>query len=176
MLRVARVIGPRERDDAGLHEAGEVVDVAAGLVFDDPVPQPDDDAHSQVVAQISFDLGLRESRIAIRIQQALFGDESGTLAVHMNRAAFVDERRAITRAAFDLEHLLRDLVVLVPREVQTAREAAPGVEAPVNAAPRSRLAGDERRSDVAHPGVVVRDLDDPDRRGKQRARVLIERG
>jgi hypothetical protein len=59
----------------------------------------------------------------------------------VDRAAFVDERRAITGAAFDLEHLLRDLVVLVPGEVETARKAAPGIEAPIDAAAPCGRAG-----------------------------------
>ena len=58
----------------------------------------------------------------------------------MDRAAFVDERRAIAVAPFDLEHLERNELILVPRRVQAFLQPSPGVEAPVHAAHRAAFA------------------------------------
>src|SRR3990167_7138607 len=73
----------------------------------------------------------------------------------MNRAAFQHEAfGAVTRAAFDLEDLVRHLIVTLPRPVQATIEAAPGVEGPVDAAYFTAGVGDESRAGVAHPSVV----------------------
>ena len=102
----------------------------------------------------------------------MLGDERRACAVRVDCAAFVDHGCAITITPFDLQHLARDEIVLVPREVQTALQAAPGVELPVDTADRAARVDYEGRPDIAHPAVVVRHLDDADMLRKQRPRVL----
>src|SRR6185437_14630990 len=90
----------------------------------------------------------------------------------MNRAALVDHGCAIAVARFDLQHLARDEIVLVPREVQTALQATPGVELPVDTSNGAARVDYECRPDIAHPTIVVRHLDDADLLWKQCPRVL----
>src|SRR3990167_6078643 len=81
----------------------------------------------------------------------------------MDRAAFEDEAfAAVARATFDLEDLAGHLVVALPREVQAAVEAAPGIEGPVDAAHFAVRVADEGRPGVAHPGIVAADLEHAD--------------
>ena len=60
VLRVARVVGPREHDDARTDEAREVVDVATRLVVHDSVAEPDHALDPEMVAQAALDLGSRQ--------------------------------------------------------------------------------------------------------------------
>ena len=75
VLRVALVVGPRQRDDAGPHEAAEVVDVAVGLVVVHAAAEPDHPLDAEVVAQAALDLVAAQLRIAVGVEQALLGDE-----------------------------------------------------------------------------------------------------
>jgi hypothetical protein len=57
----------------------------------------------------------------------------------MNRAAFEHERSSVAIVAHDFEHLLRDTIVLVPGKIESAAQAAPGIEAPVGTTPSPAL-------------------------------------
>ncbi|MNM84522.1 hypothetical protein D3C81_966120 [compost metagenome] len=94
--------------------------------------------------------------VAIAVEQALFGGQDAALAVALDAAQFGDQRCAIAVEAFDFEDLAGDLVVLVPRIVQAAVEAAVGVEFEVDAAHFATLVIDHKtRAAVAEPGVVA---------------------
>jgi hypothetical protein len=149
--------------------------VAAGLIVVDALAEPDELRDAEIVAQQHLDFAALQARVAVGVEHALLGEERGALAVDVQRAAFDDERRAITLEALDLEHLTCHLLILIPGKVQPVRESAPGVEVPVDAAHRALRAGDARGSHVAHPGVVVRHLDEAHPRRQQRARGAIVR-
>src|SRR5208282_2670357 len=129
------VPGPGERHMSRAGEAGEFVDVTAGFIEIYALPQPDHAADAQIAAQLFLDLGTGEPGIAIRIEQALFGGQTGALPIHVDGAALEHEGRPVAIGTFDLQHLLRDLVIAIPGEVQTAVETAPGVESPIDASP-----------------------------------------
>src|SRR4029077_17765626 len=103
----------------------------------------------------------RQLGVAIAVEQALLGHERGALPIDVYRASFVDERRAIAREALDLEHLAGYQVVLIPGKIQAAAQPSPGVEAPVDTAHLTAPIEDTGRSDIAHPGIVVRHLHEP---------------
>ena len=88
---VVLVLGDGGQHDAGPHEAGDVVDVAVGLVGVDALGQPDDLLDVQVVAQVLLDLLARQVRVAAGAEQALLGGDDGALAVHVERAALHDD-------------------------------------------------------------------------------------
>ena len=73
VLGVVLVVGPGQQHDPGPGEAGEVVDVAVGLVFEDAGAEPDHLLGAEVVEQDPLDLLLGELRVAVRVEQALFG-------------------------------------------------------------------------------------------------------
>ena len=75
MLRVGLVGGPRQQDDTGADEAGEVVDVAVRLVVVDAVAEPDHALDAEIVPQVLLDLSSRELGVAVVVEQALFGRE-----------------------------------------------------------------------------------------------------
>ena len=56
VVLVPRVVLDDGDDRVLLDEAGEVVDVAVGVVADDAVAEPEDVADAEVVAQILLDL------------------------------------------------------------------------------------------------------------------------
>nr|GEW27273.1 hypothetical protein [Tanacetum cinerariifolium] len=102
-------------------------------------------------------------RIAVGIEQTLFCGDERALAVYVDRAAFEHEVIGdVAWAAFDFQHFAGDLFIQVPRGVQPAVEAAPGIEAPIDAPYFTVVVDDEGRPGVTHPGVVIADLDDAD--------------
>lgn len=163
VVRVVLVVGPGQQHLAGTHVAAEVVDVAVGLVVVEAVRQPDDALHRKVVAQGPLDLRLAQVRVAVVVEQAFLGGDQRAFAVDVDRAALEDEVvGAVAGAPFDLEDLACHLVVALPGEVQAAFEAAPGVEAPVDAAYIALVVDDEGRAGVADPGIVAADFHDAD--------------
>src|SRR5208283_2679950 len=121
-----------------------------GLVVAETAAQPDHALGAEVLEQGPFDLLARAERVAVRVQQALFGRQHGSLSVDVDRAALEHYRSAVARGAFDLEDLSRYAFVAVPREVQALLETAPGVEAPIHAAPPAVLIDEETRACVPH--------------------------
>jgi hypothetical protein len=172
VLRIGLVLGPGQQHHPRPREAGEVVDVAVGLVPEYAAPEPQHLLGAEVVEQLPFDLLAGELRVAVGVEQALFGGEHGPLAVDVDRAALEHDRSPVPIGALDLEDLAGDPVVAVPGEIEAALEPAPGVEDPVDAAPAAFAADHEGRPRVAHPGVVGGELDDPDRGREQRSAVL----
>ena len=163
VVRVVLVVGPGQQHLAGTHVAAEVVDVAVGLVVVEAVRQPDDALHRKVVAQGPLDLRLAQVRVAVVVEQAFLGGDQRAFAVDVDRAALEDEVvGAVAGAPFDLEDLACHLVIALPGEVQAAFEAAPGVEAPVDAAYIALVVDDEGRAGVADPGIVAADFHDAD--------------
>ena len=62
VLRIGAVQGPGERHVAGTREAGELIDVAAGLVQIHPGPEPQHRVDAQVAAQRLLDVSLETCR------------------------------------------------------------------------------------------------------------------
>ena len=77
----------------------------AGFIVDHALAQPDDGLHAEIGLEVRSISSLAKPGLRFGIQQTLFGDQCGALAIHMDGAAFVDERRAVSIAAFDLENL-----------------------------------------------------------------------
>ena len=125
--------------------------MAVGLVIEHALAKPDNRAHAQVGSQVCLDLRAFKPRIAVGVEKTLFGDERGSDAVDVDGPAFVDERRTVAIAAFNLEHLECYELILIPRRVQSSLQASPSVEAPVHAAHDAALMDNESRADVAHP-------------------------
>jgi hypothetical protein len=108
MLRVALVVRPGERHDSRPHEATQVVDVPSGLVLVDPLAQPEDPVHAQVLAQVPLDLLARPAGIAIRVEEALLGcEERAFPSTSMDPPSSTNGRR-VAGVALHLEHLLAD--------------------------------------------------------------------
>ena len=118
VLRIVPVLGPGERDLSRRGEAGQLIDVPAGLVPVDASAEPDHRAHAEVAAQVILDVLAREPRIAVRIEEALLRRQARSLSVHMNGTALEHERGAVAIVTLDLEHFLRDFLVPVPGKVQ----------------------------------------------------------
>ena len=146
--------------------------MAAGFVIDHTTAEPDHLLDPEIALEQPLDVRARELRIAIRVEQALFSRDERALPVDVDRAALEHERRKVPVAAFDLEHLFRHDVVEIPCPVQTAFKATPGVEHPVDAAHAPATVDHEGRPDVAHPGIVARELDDTHLRRQHAAGVM----
>ncbi|MCY1180434.1 hypothetical protein D9M73_208760 [compost metagenome] len=107
-------------------------------------------------------------RIAVVVEQALFGGDQGAFTIDVNRTAFKHEAFSVVAlASLHLKDLAGHLLVTVPRRVQPALEAAPGIEAPVDAAHFAAVVDDKGRAGVTHPGVVVADFHHTDVRPVQ---------
>ena len=160
----------------GAGEAGQFVDVAAGLIEIHALAQPDHPGDAEIAAQLLLDVRARELGVAVRIEQAFFGGQAGALAVHMNGAALEHEGGPVSVRALDFQYLLRHLLVAVPGEVQTAAKAAPGIEGPIHAAAPAFGIDDESRPAVAYPCIVAGDFDDAHRARQAGPRILELRG
>ena len=158
ILRIGAVIGPAQAHLARAYEAAEVVDVAVRFIEIHPPPQPDDDLDPEIGAQVLLDLRAREIGIAVRIEQTLFGSNARALPVHVDRPTLEYQRRAITVEPLDRQHLARHAFIPVPGYVQPAVQAAPGVEAPIDATTLAAVIDDDCRSDIAHPCIIAGDL------------------
>ena len=169
IVRIAPVVAPAQADLSGSGEAGEVVDVPVRLVVVDAAAQPYHHVNPEMVAQQLLDLAAPETGVAVLVQQAFLGGEQRALPVHVDRAALEHERRAVAIGALDFADLVCDCIVEVARGVQ----ATPGVEQPVDAATPTARIEHESGSDVAHPRIVARQLDDPHHRWQARARVAV---
>ena len=179
------VIGPDAGNFAGTDVAGDIVDVAVGLVGIDAVLDPDDLFQIQVFLQHHFDLFLVQIgnvTAGIGVQQAHLGGDQGAFAVDMDGAAFQDEVQACGAAvgigtvgvnANQVTDLLCHCVIVGPGEVQAVNQAAPCVEDPVNTADLALVVDDEGRTGVADPSVVVAHFHNADVLGQTGAAVGI---
>src|SRR5580658_11041605 len=94
----------------------------------------------------------------------------------MNGPSLEHEFGSITIGAFDRQNLLRNLVVQIPREVESAVQSTPRIEGPIHTAPPSLRIDDEGGSAVARPSIVAAHLHHAHFRRQSRARVLELRG
>ena len=168
------VLRPDARDLAGRDETRDVVDVPVRLVGVDAVLDPQHLLTAEVVAKHLLDLFFRLVGVAAFRQQTHLGRQHRTFAVDVDGAALKHKAlRAIAVHIRDLADLARDLVVLVPGEIQPVDEPAPGVELPVHRAKTALVVHKERRPAVAHPGVVALELHDADIFWELCPRILI---
>ena len=175
--RMILILSPDAGNFARTDEAGDVVDMAIGLVRIDAVLDPDDLFEIEVFHELRLDLFLGHIGVAAFGEQAHLGREQGTLAVNMDGAAFEHEvGGAVGVDALNLADLLRNEIVLIPREIQAVDQTAPGIEFPVNGADIALVVDNERRAAVADPGVVARHFYNADLGGEHVARILILRG
>ncbi len=83
-------------DRVARDEAGQVVDVAVGVVADDAASQPDGVRRAQIIGESFFVVDSRHVRIAFLhfAEQAFFGGENCAQSVDVDRAAFEHHARA----------------------------------------------------------------------------------
>src|SRR5580700_9777425 len=98
VLRITAIVRPGEADLTRGDEAGEIVDVTARLIVADSSAKPHDAADAEIRPQLRLDVLATQGRIAVRVQQTLFGDERRAGAVDVHRAAFIDEGSTIAIA------------------------------------------------------------------------------
>ncbi|MNQ43820.1 hypothetical protein D3C85_575600 [compost metagenome] len=145
-VRVLATEGDGAGDDARRDEAGQVVDVAVGVVVQQAVAQPDHHLGADRGGQSGLGVGLAPVLVAVPVQQALARSQDRAFAVVIQGAAFEDEGMAGRWHARELGDLVGDLVV-----VRIVVLAAPAVEAKG----LSRLrAGVEDRAGVTQPDVA----------------------
>ena len=135
VLRIPAILGPGQRHMSRAGEAGELIDVPSGLVEIHTLSQPQHGGDPQIAPQLLLDVGAGQLRVAVGVQQALLSRQARPLAVDMNGPSFEHEFGSITIGPFDRQNLLRNLVVEIPRDVESAIQSAPGVEGPIHAAP-----------------------------------------
>ena len=145
-----------EQHAARPRETGDVVDMAVGLVIRESVAQPDHLADAGIERERFLDLLLREIGIAVRVQQSLLGGEQGALAVHMDRAAFAHQRRAIDLQALTLQHAAGEFRVVREGKIFVA----PGVELPLHAGARAIRPTQHGGAAVARPRVIDDNFED----------------
>src|SRR6185503_855874 len=156
MIRVGAVRLDDGHDRARRDEPREVVDVAVRVVARDALPEPEDLADAETVAQQALDVDARQLGVPIRVQEALLRRQQRALAVDLDRAALEhDARLRVPRHAERLGHLSPDLAVEVERRVL----AAPGVVVEIDGEPRllRRPARHEDRAVIAGPSIVRRE-------------------
>ena len=173
MLRVVRV---NAGDLAGSYKAGDVVDMAVGLVRVDAFLYPYYLFQIQMLYQHLLDFRPVHMRIASLAEQAHLRCQQRALAVDAYRAALEDEAlSAVAVDVLDLAYLLSNEVVVCPGEVKAIIHTAPRVEGPVICAELALVIDNKRRAAVARPCVVAHHLHDPDVLGQTRSCVLILR-
>ncbi len=155
-LRVVAVVRPLHHHHTGTDEAGQVVDMTIGFVELAAARQPDHLLGAQVVVQPTGHLILAQVSVTVAVEQALLGGQQDALAIGLDAAHLSDEGRTVAIKTFDLEDLLRNLIVLVPRVVEAAIETAVSVELEVHTAHFTALVIHQKgRAAVAEPGVVA---------------------
>jgi hypothetical protein len=84
-------------DGGGRDEAGDVVDVAVGIVAHDSAIEPDGLVDTEIVVKDALKLLAADARIALLhlAQMALFGGEQRPCAVDVDGAAFEHALRAV---------------------------------------------------------------------------------
>ena len=133
---VVWIVANGNDDGRGTDEAGDLVDVTVGVVASDlAAGEPQDFFRAEVVAEIPFDVVLRELRIAVGIEQAGFGREDAAAAVAVDRTPFEDDAGDEAAAILQLGDAARDLIIEIERRIF----AAPGVVVPVDEGSGFRL-------------------------------------
>ena len=151
---VSQVIG------AG-HEAGDVVDVAVGVIAGAAAVEPDNLIDAEEVVEGGFELVASSARIALLNvrQEALFGGEKDSLPIRVDRSAFKDE--AVLGAVGEgdyggkaghgvkLGNVLGDEVVVAVIVV-----LGPGVKLPVRQGDGASGVAEEDGAGIAEPDAI----------------------
>src|SRR5690606_2803081 len=173
VLRIALVVSPGQHDFARTHEAAEIVDVPARFVVHHASAQPNHLGDTKIFAKQVFNLCAIQVWIAVWIEQAFFGGKQRAFAVDVNCTTLQHERRTVAVAALDLEHFARHQIVLIPGKIQPSVQPSPCIEDPVDATDLAGIVHHERRSDIAHPRIVARQLHDANRIREHGARIHV---
>ena len=72
------------------NEARQIVDMPIGMIVDQALAKPDDPRRAKVAPQARFHVVLAQGRIAVWVEQALFGGEQHACPVAVDRASFED--------------------------------------------------------------------------------------
>ena len=153
------VIRPDAADLTGTDEAGNIVDVSVGLVRVYAVAKPDYFFKIKIFFKLLLDLLTAHIGVSSLGEKAHLGGYERSLAVNMDAAALKHEVVGFVGVnILDLADLLRNHIVLIPREVKSVKKSAPGIEFPVHGANLALVVGQEGRTAVAYPCVVGRHL------------------
>ncbi len=121
--RMILIFGPDAGNLARTDEAGNIVDVAIGLVRIDTVLDPDDLFEIEVLLELRLNLFLAHAGVAAFGEQAHLGREQGAFAVNMDGTAFEHKvGGAVGVDALDLADLLRNEIVLTIPRGNTGRQ------------------------------------------------------
>ena len=173
-LPATRVVGVRlvvlrvQQHAAGRRDRRHDVDVPVRaevvVVAGQAARQPDRVVAADRAGQLGLDAALVGVRVAARVELHRLGEQHRALAVDVDAAALVDELRA-DRAR--RRRARRRSAPMLGRELPLRPgRGAPAVEDPVHRAEHAGtlVVDDERRTEVTHPELVERRLDDLDRR------------
>ena len=132
------------------HEAGEIVDMAVGMVADQPLAEPQQAVDAERLVQSHLDIRARQRRVAVDVEQAFLGRDAKSGAVDVDPAAFEHPILLIDgQAAFGRQ---RRADFLIARHHEFL---APPVETKVARAPFQARSHNDR-SRVAQPDVAER--------------------
>ncbi len=161
VVGVGRVGLGVDGDHARAQEGRDDVDVAAGaealVVAGEAARDPDRLGGAEVGVDLRLDLLLGPVGVAALAQLHGLGEQHGALAVDVDAAALVDQAGGEALRPGEVDHLLGDVLVVLPAGPLLC---APAVEHPVGRRQFALAVGEEGGADVAHPGVVQRALDD----------------
>ena len=109
----------------GADEAGDVVDVAVGVVAGDAAAEPDDLLDAEIVVEGPLKLLAADAGVALLhfAEQALFGGQQDALAVGVDGAAFEDEP-ALLAGKLNGRLPLRQILAVRPRGRGSGRRGA----------------------------------------------------
>ncbi len=176
ILGIVLIVSPVQGHFTRTHEAAHVVDVAVGFIHVDAFVQPDKAGDAQIVAQVGFDLLFGQVRVAVFVEQALGGGQAGAFTIDVDGAPFQDQRRIVASHLVLGQHLGCHFLILIPRVVETALVAAPGVEAPIHATALASRVGNDGRAGIAGPAVIAVHFDQSDVSGHDGAGLLHKLG
>ncbi len=166
VVRITLAHRHRTGDDARRDKAGQVVDVAVGVVVQQAVTEPQHLARAQRLRQRRPGRGLAPAGVAVGVQQALARGDDRPLTVVIQRPTLENEAVTVQRHAGGRADLVRDGVVMLELVL-----SAPAVEA--EGGGRGRSGTEDRpgvaQPDVAEPAVDDLDIGDP---GKTRPGVI----
>ena len=156
LVQQQRARSGESRDDVDVPVGAELV-----VVTREPAREPDRARRPERASEFSLDASLVCERVAAGVELHGLSREDRALAVHVNAAALVHEEGAHEFRAAGLGDDAADACRLLPLR---PGGGAPAIEDPVDGAEHAWpfVVGDECRSDVAHPELVERCLEDLD--------------
>ena len=156
----------RQRQPIGRDKPGQIVDMAIGVIVDQPLAQPQHPVKAEIARQPHFEIGARQMRIAIGIEQALFGRRDQPGAIAIERPAFEHPVGARRRQTDTRGKIGADC--LIPRHQVFP---APAVEAEQPRGPCARAIMDHQRPGIAQPDIAIDAGFQHDTRSHQTARA-----